>query len=220
MRGIDVMRRFWITCLFVMLSQSALVDALEYWQRVSGKQWDYHKLHLYYRSEMRLLNHPNSVRFWMFSECARYEADKTLDLEVHYSFLETRPPLGHGFRYTHRLELEANPKCEIRKGLRLQLRNRYEVMKEQINPVLQQRIRLRPRLTFELENSDVESWSIHDEFFYNINTGEFFQNRFVPIELSIKVKEHVRFIPAIMWVSRLVGERWENGAALVMEVAF
>lgn len=196
-------------------------DDLEYWQYVSFTEYEQEKWKVYSSAEFRFKNHYYNPSYVLLSPIRiRYKLNHIIDLEAHYCFIESRSTTKQ-FLYRHRFEFEVNPTWKLSHCLTFNVRNRYELIKQQETHDLQQVYRCRPRfIIFCCPCCSIESWSIYDEIFYNISKGAIVQNRFVPVEITIKLSEGVIFSPFLMWQSKKASNVWHQAFVLGSKIDF
>lgn len=196
------MNKNWFIIIFLIVLgkiQFLLCDDTQYWQRIYITHWKNDKWRFYTQLQFRFFDHPEHFRYSLVSPSIRYRPLSWLDLEFHYSWIESRPSSHEPFFPTHRLEFEINPFFKLDPSLTLYSRNRYELIKRHGTNQLHSTLRNRIKFEFTFKNkSCLEAVAIHDEIFFNLITNKFFENRFVPIELTFKLNKCLKISPFLM----------------------
>lgn len=206
--------------LSLLVFSSGFCDKPQYWQRFTSTNWEKGKWKVYSYVELRFFSRQRYFHRFSFSQRLLYKAYDFLEFEAHYTLIESRPTLNAGFVPTHRLELEINPSWKVDECLTLKWRNRYELLKEHHTNKLGQRLRHRIMFYFSIKNSWLQAFSIHDEIFYNLTTNEFFENRFVPVELAININPQISFRPFVMILTRKTSDIWNSSLVLGSQIDF
>lgn len=127
------------------------------------------------------------MSYYRLAENFAFEANRYIDLELHYSFLHFIPTGGSSFQNSNRIEFEVNTTIPLRNNLQLLGRNRVELIRVQGNSKWQTVLRHRSRLIIPISGlCYVVSYNISDEVFYDTNRRKFTQNRLIPAELTFE----------------------------------
>jgi hypothetical protein len=187
---------FFCWLIFVAIFRFGCASAadwdLEYWQLVNWKNWESGPYKLYTIGEVRVHQDISKCYFYRIAENFAYRALPWLDLEAHYSFIYHKSLGATEFTRINRLELEANPFFEFEDGTLITWRNRLELLKRQNVKHIQFIFRDRITIRFPITGYKyLKAISLYDEVFYNFDHHKFYQNRFVPLMLTISLNRNV-----------------------------
>lgn len=210
--------------LFFLLSVR-LIDAAEwdaeYWQYVVLNQWKKGPCKLYALGDVRINKGISKLYYCRIAENFAYQALSDLDLEVHYSFLCSKPRGAPRFHRSNRLELEINPLFRFKNGITLRWRNRLQLIKTQGIPYIQFVFRHRFMTVFPIrEWGPLTSIHVYDELHYHFDTNKITQNRFVPLELSFALNRHTSMSIFLMVRNFINSNQWYRSIVTGSELKF
>jgi hypothetical protein len=209
---------FILSVAFFASSTSALDDhAL--WQTV---EWEPgaegpHRLKTY--AQLRFDQDMSSLRTVLLHAGYHRRVASRWTLGGAYTHLNNRLPAG-GRRTDHRYELESTFTRPWESG-RLQWRNRLEYVDR--GEAMPHQVRARSRLGYRhpLTNfGPLTHAGFDNEFIYDLRHGRLLSNRFVPMRLSLRLGDEVRYSAYFMIVSRRAGLGWRQLGVLGSTVAF
>lgn len=163
------------------------------------------------------------MSYYRLAENFAFEANKYIDLELHYSFLHFIPTGTSSFTNSQRIELELNTTIPLKRGMLLLGRNRVEIIKRQGDPKWATVLRHRSRLIIPIDGlCYVVSYNISDEVFYDTNIRKFTQNRFIPAELTFEFTPCISMNLFLMIRNTHSGSRdkWFNAIVLGSYLSF
>lgn len=194
---------------------------VEYWQYLNWENWQCCPFTLYTTGVIRINKDISKFYYYRISENFVYRALSWLDLEVHYSYIYSKPIGAPRFDYTNRLELEANPTVCFDSGAILKWRNRLEIAKKQHISQIAYIYRGRIMAVFPYRNcSRFLSHRVFDEVFYDFNIKKIVENRFAPIDLSFSLSQQVTLNIAFMIRNLRRVDRWHNSFVIASELEF
>jgi len=227
------MKNFKLNCsLFLIIISNAILSwnsALasswdwEYWQYFNWTNLKCGPYKIYTIGELRLNKDISRFYYYRLTANSAYQALSWLDLEAHYSFIYNKSRGSQHFTYASRLEFEANPILRLDHGITLKWRNRFEFLRRQHNSKIQYILRHRMEATFPVKCfGRLTSIKCSDEFFYNVATNKFTQNRFIPIEMSFVLNSKISIDIFIMLRNfySLSSDKWFRSMVFGSELKF
>lgn len=182
------MRNYFLLCILFIDVIFASGWDLEYWQRLKFDNFKTGNSTFYTSFEARFNKDASTFYYLRATEHYLYAFKSWLDLEFHYSFIHHHSRGATSFTNVHRFEFEANPHYTFNNGATLSLRNRYELEKNEHNPVWQNVMRERIRYELPLENRGaLIAIGFTEELFYHFNQKRFTQNEWVPLYLTFRI---------------------------------
>ncbi len=209
----------WIVCLNSRLC-AAQWD-VEYWQYLHWNMYEGCRVHLYTLGEFRLNKYAAHLYYGKISECLSYQPHSNLQLEAHYSYIQSKNRGSAHFTNKNRLEFEINPSLTTDCGLTIAWRNRLDLIKKQGISKVQSVFRHRLLLQYE-PNLDWPSLSLHssDEVYYDLNTHKFTQNRFIPIAVQMELNTKLTLDIFLMVRNFYTSNHWYRSFLLGTELSF
>jgi hypothetical protein len=148
-----------------------------------------------------------------------WQANETWRFGMAYTYLRFRS--GNGFDNDHRLELEADPHWQLADWVTLDLRNRLELRFREGPANGAERIRERAQFTFPLQHAGpLQSLYVNNEFFYDLNSHQYNQNRLTPIGLSLKLTDHAQLRLFYLLQSTRSQADWDHAHVLGTQLFF
>ncbi len=194
---------------------------VEYWQYINWTQWVQGPHSLFFKGEVRFHRDCSQFYAYKLSEGYAYQALKNLDLEVHYAFIHEKSVGAISFVNTHRFEFEANPSLDLDCGVRLNWRNRLEVIKRENVGHWQFTLRHRAMAEFPIHGCGcLFAYRIYDEIFYHFETNLFSQNRFYPIELAFQLTPKLELNGFLMVRNFFTSAKWHRSIVLGSTLSF
>ena len=194
----------------------------EYWQYLTWNSFEHCKWKLYTVAQARFNKDISRFYHIRLTENLAYKILPDLDLEVHYTFIYTKPlePKSQ-FSKRHRLELEATSSLNLRQGINLKWRNRFEITKHEDNPRLRTAFRCQLRAILPLKNAGkLTEISCLDEVFYHFDVHKFTQNRIRPIELTFALTSKLTIKVFVMIRHFFTSNKWHRSLDFGSDVAF
>lgn len=190
---LSMIKFFSVVVLFLTVAIPSYAQKPQFWQGMQQSLFECNKVNFsflqLYRFEMNDLKTQNA----RFGILAKKSLNEVWDAEVHYLWINSREPDETLFQRRHRLELELNPHFKLGKNVELKFRNRYELIKEEENPKLIQKIRQRQEIAYKPGITWLKSIAINTEVSYDITINKVDEYRFMPLELTFPVEKEHRY---------------------------
>ncbi|MCE5318627.1 MAG: DUF2490 domain-containing protein [Parachlamydia sp.] len=184
--------------LLPFLAEGAKYD-VQYWQGFEWTNWESGRFRLYTNGLTRITHDVRHFTYYRLTEAFAYRALDDLTLEIHYSYLREKTVSATHFGTRSRIELEANPHHKFKNGIKVQWRNRLELIKEQDRLHIQYVSRQRLTVVFPIKDcSPLKEVRIANEVFYNFGEKYFNQYRFYPIILNFEITHLVSLDTFVM----------------------
>lgn len=209
--------------VFLSLFNYAFIEAYdrEYWQQFRWAQFKKGPLRFYASGEVRIHDDVSKANFYRISENLAIEVVKNLDLEIHYSYVYSKPKGDLFFTARSRIEFEVNPTIHLFDKTLLHSRARFEIEKKHGSREWHYVYRFRCRLIFPIENNKlIKTIECSDEIFYRINTNEFRQNRLIPLGIEFKLGSKASLVTYFMVRNFISAERWHHSVVLGSDLRF
>ena len=163
-------------------------DDAQYWSRYLFKVYSQDKLDFSFYTEGRMYDNASWDGLYLFSPQLKYKLNKNLDVQMNYSYLQTRNSSSKAFAYQHRIEPEINPHFMVGDFMEVQLRNRMEFRCIENKGWDNTRYRGRVRLNFPVKDFGMlKSVFMDTEFFYDISGHDHSEERTTPLGVNLKI---------------------------------
>lgn len=209
--------------LALLVFSCAKVEAnyFQYWQQAAVTEYEKGNWEIYSSTKGKFINHSYCFIYFRYSPIeVKYKLNKVIDLEAHYSFIESRD-FESEFFYWHRFEFEANPTWKLSPCVTFKVRNRYELIKVEDDNKLQNRYRFRPTITIDAGPCCwFETWKAFYEIIYSITRRRIVETRFCPVEIKINLSEKVSVSPFLLWENRRFETFWIQSIVLGTKINF
>jgi hypothetical protein len=195
----------------------------EYWQTIEATNWENNCYRIYTNGEARLNHDITRPYYYRLSECFAYHATPNLDLEVHYTFVYNKSRGASHFTNKQRIEFESDATFQLYRDTVLKWRNRFEIIKKQSDSKIEYVAREKFKIVIPVENwGSISSVVLWDEFYYDLQTHFFTQNRFVPFSLTFDLTCHTSLNAYVMVrnFQNSTTKKWYRSLVLGTEIDF
>jgi hypothetical protein len=167
-------------------------EDFESWHRLSVKALDGRRVDLTTAAEARFRDDSSELYRYLLTLQSDIDAGPYLAFGLNYTYIPFRPVGADNFTDQHRLEPEINPRWQATDWLRLDLRNRLEIIWTAGRSGPEQRSRHRLRATILTPRlAPLESFFVSNEFFYDYERDRYNQNRLVPAGFTFRLHPKV-----------------------------
>lgn len=177
-------------------------EKAQYWQEILLPIGRVQDIQFTFRQEYRFAQSDFKTEAARFSLMSLKKLTKTFDGCINFTFENNRNHNQSDFVRQFRFEFELNPHFKLSQYTEAFFRNRYELLKDDRYPTWIHVFREQHLFVMNVNYKSLISIGIRNEIFYNFNTQKFDQDRFVPLELSFRMKgNHVfRLYFMIRWL--------------------
>lgn len=194
-------------------------DDFRTWQRLSLSLWQQEQWEVQLHNETRWRDDSSSLSEQLISPQILWQANKTWRYGLAYTYLRSRK--GNGFNNDHRLELEADPHWQLADWVTLDLRNRLEIRFREGEANGAERLRERIQLNFPLKHAGpLQSLYTNNEFFLDLNSHQYNQNRLTPLGVSLQLTDHTHLRLFYLIQSTRSQADWEHAHILGTQLFF
>lgn len=174
---------------------------------------------LVHYGELHVSDHAPAPLQYQLTGRVVYEPWKSLGFALGYSYLERQV---HNAAtddwddvYTHRFEVEVNPRWDLGKSVRLSLRNRFEERWVEDKAGTYPRTRHRLELAVPVKNAGPvsEVFSFVEPFF-DLRTGKNSEDRYAPLGVTFRLSKHVSLRTYYVWQTVQGPSGWSNNHML------
>ncbi len=142
----------------------------------------------------------------------RYHANPYLDLGLGYSFVDVHSAAPHGddvWEYQNRLEVEINPRLELKSGWTFTTRNRLEFRWTEDLPDINYRSRHLLEVLYPVKlPRPFKDLFTNAEYFYDWSRMQSAEHRFSPLGVDLALSARVGFRVYYTWRQILILDHW------------
>lgn len=210
-------------CTFLIFICGSLCASwdVEFWQLVNYTQLECRSVQISGFGELRLNRDISQISYVRVGENIACQVLPNLDLEASYFLIYRKPRGGTHYGFVNRLDLQINPFMYLAQNRLVQWRNRVMFLSIQHAPkilyVLTHRVQLVQSLT---ECGMLVALKCSDEIYYNIGSGQFTQNRFIPIQLTIAFTPRVSLDLFLMVRNFMSSGNWYRSLVIGSQLEF
>jgi hypothetical protein len=187
--------------------------------RLSVSLWEQGDWEVQLHGETRWQENSTRLTEWLVTPQVYWKANEHWRFGLAYTHLEIRN--SSGFNNDHRLEIEADPHWKLAHWVNLDLRNRMEIRFREGPANGTERYRGRVQFTFPMEHmGPLHSLYANNEFFLDLDSHQYNQNRLTPLGLSFKLNDLAQFRIYYLLQSTRTHAEWEQGHTLGTQLLF
>ncbi|CDR33093.1 DUF2490 domain-containing protein [Criblamydia sequanensis] len=193
------MLKFLVYSLIILSLFKLKGEAAEYWQRVTAPFLKKGNWTFDIQGEIRFRDLIDKGYHYQVRERNQYKFSKWLTAGVNGVFITSRGIGEPNYHDEYRLDLDVIPFIEINKNVSLQLRNRLEIRKKEHVSYIEERFRARQTFIFPIsEKGILQDYRPSNEVFYDFSEKRFSENRFIPLEVTLKFSKTFLVRPFVM----------------------